>query len=512
MNSSDSKHSSDLRVEDIEKTSSSQQPAIDAHYDPKYVQRTLLKIDLRMLPLLGLLYAVALVDRTNLGIARIAGMNSDLKLNVNERYSIASMIYFIPYILLQLPGNIILRWLGARTWLTICVVGWGTAQLGMGFVPTWGYLSLCRALLGVFEAGFFPALVFIITTWYKRHEVQKRQVFNFWYALLINIFFQRLRRILAYALTGLKGKGGINGWAWIFIIEGIITITLGVLTWLFVPDFPDKNRFLTEEQTKMILDRVEADRGDAIPDKITGTKIIKHLSDWTLWAFGILAFKIILASSTSLIFVSFSSDVLIIYDACLRYGFFITIILGTMGYNTKMALLLTAPPTFLLYAVYSVSAAVSCYFFAWLSDKTRQRALWLAVQNIITMAGLLITAYAKVNGVRYFGLFLVNAGASGCVPGVLAYSANNITSHSKRAVSTATIIAAGGVGGIFATTVYRQQDFPRYLNGIWATMGCQLLMVALLTATSFTFKRRNQLARQGKIASLEDTPGFYYTI
>lgn len=84
-----------------------------------------------------------------------------------------------------------------------------------------------------------------------------------------------------------------------------------------------------------------------------------------------------------------------------------------MGYSTAMALILTAFPF--------VFAAISCFLFASLGDKTKQRALWPVVQACITTIGLLVTAYAKPNGVRYFGLFLANAGASGCIPGVLAY-------------------------------------------------------------------------------------------
>ncbi|KAF8161231.1 major facilitator superfamily domain-containing protein [Crassisporium funariophilum] len=479
MASSDSKHSSDLKVEDVEKHDALN-PALDAHYDPVFVTKTLRLIDWRMLPLLGLLYAIALIDRTNLGIARTAGMEVDLKLYIGERYSIASMIYFIPYILLQIPGNIVLRWIGARSWLTICVVGWGIAQLGMGFVPTWGWLVFCRVWLGVFEAGFFPALVFIITTWYKRHEVQKRLAVFY----LVSIVFGGFSSLLAFGIAFLKGKGGLNGWNWIFIIEGIFTIVLGVLTWLFVPDFPDRSRFLTEEQRKLILDRVEADRGDSVPDQMTGAKILKHLSDPMIWVMALM----------------FMSSTMPAY----AIGFFITIILRSMGYTTTMSLVLTAPPY--------VFAALTTFIFAVISDKTQKRALWLGVQNLICITGLVITGYTKNNGARYFGLFLVNAGASGCIPGVLAYSANNITSHTKRAVSTAVIIAAGGIGGIFATTIYRQKDFPRYLPGIWATLACQFTMLLCLCFTTYVFTKRNKAYREGKCGPLEGQPGFYHTI
>ncbi|KAJ3519094.1 hypothetical protein NMY22_g13355 [Coprinellus aureogranulatus] len=336
----------------------------------------------------------------------------------------------------------------------------------MGFVPNWGLLCVTRVLLGIFEAGFFPALAFIITTWYKRHEVQKRLA-GFY---LISIFLGGFSSILAYGITFMKGLGGLNGWQWIFVIEGLLTVALGGLTWMFVPDFPDKNRFLGPEETKMILDRIEADRNDAVPDPVTGRKIVKHLSDPYLWSFALM----FLASTMP----------------AYAIGFFITILLSAMGFSLTESLLLSAPPY--------VAAAMSCFFFAWLADKTRKRAVWLAVQNVMTMIGLMITGYGKLNGVRYFGLFLVNMGASGCVPGVLAYNANNIVSQSKRAVSSAAIIAFGGIGGIFATLVYRQEDFPLYIPGIWATMACQFMMLILLAINSFVFYRRNREAREGK--------------
>ncbi|KAF8972549.1 major facilitator superfamily domain-containing protein [Flammula alnicola] len=483
MSSRDSKHSVDIKVDNIEKIEDIENvsiPSLDAHYDAAFVRKTIRMIDWRMLPLLGLVYSLALIDRTNLGAARTAGMQEDLRLDIGNRYSIASMIYFFPYILLQIPGNIILRWMGSRTWLTICVTGWGVAQLGMAFVPTWGFLCLCRVFLGAFESGFFPSLVFIITTWYKRYEVQQRLAVFYLSSIAITSFSS----ILAFAITLLKGKAGLNGWQWIFLIEGLITIVLGILTWFFIPDFPDKSKFLSEKQRKMILDRVEADRGDSIPDQLTWEKLARHLKDPLLWAF---AFMFLASTVPAYAIV-----------------FFITIILKGMGYSETQALLLTAPP--------GIFAAMSCFFFAWLSDRTRSRAVWLVVQNLICITGLALAAYSTSNPVRYFGLFLVDAGATGCIPGVLAYSSNNITSHTKRAVQTATIIAAGGVGGIMATTVFRQQDFPRYVNGLWATIGLQLFMMVLLGITTFVFKRRNRLRREGKLGPLEGQPGFYHTI
>ncbi|KAG5718617.1 hypothetical protein E4T56_gene16579 [Termitomyces sp. T112] len=460
-------------VEDVEKD-------VLQEYPPEIEKNTIRLVDVRILPLLGLIFSVAVVDRINTGVARIAGMEKDLRLDIGNRYSIVACIYFIPYILLQLPSNMVLRKLGARTWVSVCVIAWGAAQLGMGFVPQWGYLVLCRTLLGVFEAGLLPALVFVISTWYKRDEVQKRMAAFY----LCSIFMGGFSPIFGYALTLIAPRGGLNGWQWIFIIEGIITIFVGLITYIFFPDFPDNNRFLSPEQTKLVLDRVEQDRGDSIPDQMTREKLRRHMSDWTMWAFALM--------------------MLCATVPAYAIGFFVPIILNSMGYHLRDSLLLSAPP--------SLFAVIFAFGFAWISDRTRQRALIIAIQTMLTIVGLSVTAYSTNNGARYFGLCLTNVGACSTVPGILSYSANNVVSHTKRTVSTAVIAAFGGIAGVFSTTVFRQEDYPRYLNGMWSTMGCQFLLLVLLAMTSYTFIRRNRLAREGKIGPLEGQPGFYYTI
>ncbi|RDB25089.1 hypothetical protein Hypma_007609 [Hypsizygus marmoreus] len=445
-----------------------------------FERKTMRRVDLWLLPLLGMLYALALIDRTNLGVARITGMDRDLKLSKGARYSIVSAVYFVPYIIFQLPSNLFLRHLGVRNWLTFCVVAWGVVQLAMGFVPNWGLLAFCRVLLGAFEAGFFPALVFVITTWYTRHEVQKRLACFY----IVSILAGGFSAIFAYLLSLLGGKLGIAGWAWIFIIEGAITIAFGVVAWFFISDFPDKNTFLSPEETAFVLERVEHDRGDSIPDELTKQKLIEHLLDWKVWVF-------------SLMYMCATMPAYAI-------GFFITIILRGMGWSVTDSLLLSAPPF--------VFAAVSIMFFAWISDKYRHRALFIAIQAIITIIGLILTGFSSSPWARYIGLFLSNAGSAGCIPAILAYTSNNITSHTKRAVSTAMVISFSGIGGIFATTVFRQADFPNYLPGIYATLACQVFMIILLAITTTYFWRQNQRTRAMTAPAIGGQSAFLYTL
>lgn len=176
-----------------------------------------------------------------------------------------------------------------------------------------------------------------------------------------------------------------------------------------------------------------------------------------------------------------------------------------MGYTAGAANLLSAPP--LCFAV------ITAFYFAWLSDKYRLRAPVIAAQCVMCIVGLVITAYHKDNAVRYFGLFLGTAGCQGNIPAVLAYQSNNIRYQSKRSVSTALQIGFGAIGGIIASTTFREVDAPKYLPGLWTTAGLQLLILAILCATSFFFWRANRQLMRGTLREpIEGLKGFKYTL
>lgn len=113
-------------------------------------------------------------------------MGRDLQLTVGERYSIISAIFFAPYIVFELPSNIVLRKVGCRIWLSTIVILWGGVMLGMGFLTDWTQLAACRVLLGLLEAGFFPGCVYLIQCWYTRFETQKRLALFYLTAMVIS--------------------------------------------------------------------------------------------------------------------------------------------------------------------------------------------------------------------------------------------------------------------------------------------------------------------------------------
>ncbi|KAL2817480.1 major facilitator superfamily domain-containing protein [Aspergillus cavernicola] len=448
--------------------------------DAAHQKRVIRRIDLRLLPILGIMYSISLIDRTNLGLAFVAGMEEDLGLDVGARYTIVVMVFFVAYIVFEIPSNVILPKAGAANWLAFLGASFGAILIGMGFTSSWETMTVCRTLLGIMEAGFLPGCTYLITCWYKRFEVGKRLA-TFW---LMSVVLNAFAAIFAYALTLLDGTHGLNGWRWIFIVEGAITVGVCVFGWFIIIDFPTRaNGFLSPEEKQFVIDRINHDRGDAEEDELSMKKILHHLKDWKLyfWAFNLMASTL----------------------PGYAYSYFQTIILTGMGFTGTQSQLLSAPPYIL--------AAAATYFSGWLTDRYHIRGPVIAVHQLLTAVGMLVTAYGKANGARYFGVFLGVGFLQFCIPGVLAFQANNIKSHSKRAVASATCLIGGGLGGIIASVSFKSSESPDYPTGIWVTFGISIASIVLTMIMDIYFWRVNKKAKEtgGCIEGMEN---WYYTL
>ncbi|KAL0574902.1 hypothetical protein V5O48_007062, partial [Marasmius crinis-equi] len=163
--------------------------------------------------------------------------------------------------------------------------------------------------------------------------------------------------------------------------------------------------------------------------------------------------------------------------------FFLPLILAGMNFSTADSLLLW----------------VTGMFFAWLSDKYKRRAVFIIIQAVIGLVGCCMTAFTQSHAVRYAGIYLICCAAQGNIPAVLAWGANNVLSHSKRSVQSAIAVAGGGVGGVLASTVFREQDSPNYIPGLWVTIGSQIILIIIASGLCLHYARANRLARTGRL-------------
>ncbi|KAI0104518.1 MFS general substrate transporter [Daldinia grandis] len=449
-------------------------------HDSKFEKRVLRKIDVRLLPILGALYTIAMVDRSNISVARISGLDEDVGLNVGTRASVALLVFFIGYMLFELPSNMIIHRVGAANWLSLIVFAWGLVSMGIGFINNWVALAVLRSFLGVFEAGFYPGCVYLISSWYRRYEVQKRLATFFMTGSALSAF----ANILALGLIQIsKTNTTYKGWRWIYIIEGIITCVAAVIAWFIIVDFPDshRNKFLTVEEAAFVKARLAEDRGSEERQKVTWAIFVETITDWKVWSFSLM----------------YSAGAVGVY----AFLFFLPVILRNgMGYSQELAFVLSAPP-----ALFSV---VEGMFVSWLADKMRLRGPFVIAQGLVAIVGLCMTGFLKQPVPRYIGTFLGEAGVNGLVVTTLAWQANNLRGDAKRACATAVLITLSGLGGIYSSL---RQDAPDYIPGIIAVMAICVAAVVAACISIFLLKWENKRADEGK-KIIDGHTDFRYTI
>ncbi|KAH0493562.1 hypothetical protein TgHK011_000225 [Trichoderma gracile] len=435
-------------------------------FTPEQQRRIIRRIDVRLVLTVGLLYCVCLVDRTNMSAANIAGMSKELGL-IKNRYAI-----------FQAPSTILIRKIGPRVHLALITFFWGAVMIGMGFVEGFSQLVALRTVLGVMEAGLFPA-----------YEVGKR--YSLFY--LLSCMASGVSGILAYGLMQLNGREGRSGWRWIFIIEGTLTCAIAIASYWLLVDFPDSKRqtwnFLTPKELDWVVQRIQHDRGDGIIPPFNLRKFLSAGKDWKIWIHAMILF-----SSTTITY---------------SLAYTLPLILSrSLHLSIREAQCLVAPP----YAF----ACIFMFCGASLGDKLRLRGPIVMANSALCLVGIPIMGWAATPGARYAGVFLVIAGASSNVPAVMAMQANNVRGQWKRAFCSAALVGFGGLGGIAGSLVFREEDAAGgYRPGLYAVIACAAMNVVLVVCCDVALWRANRRAdREGVLLEAHDddaSPDFRYT-
>ena len=210
-------------------------------------REALRKASWRLLPLLGLGYGIAYMDRVNISFASLQ-MNEDLQFSAAV-YGLGGGLFFLSYALLEVPSNLMLVRFGARRWIFRIMLTWGLIATGMMFVTTPMQFYVMRFLLGAAEAGFFPGVVYYLMQWFPA-EHRGKAISRFYIALPLS---SALMGAMAGALLDLRGTLGLAGWQWLFLVQGSPAILLSFVILKFLPDGPASARWLTEPERDWIL-------------------------------------------------------------------------------------------------------------------------------------------------------------------------------------------------------------------------------------------------------------------
>jgi ACS family tartrate transporter-like MFS transporter len=318
------------------------------------------KAGLRLLPVIGVGYGLAYMDRLNISFASLQ-MNRDLHFSASV-YGFGAGLFFIGYALCEVPSNLLLLRFGARGWLTRIMLTWGLLAAAMMFVRTPLEFNVLRFLLGMAEAGFYPGVIYYLTLWFPL-EMRARAVSRFYIALPLSSV---LMGMVAGWLLGLHGKLGLSGWQWLFLLEGLPAATFSLVIWKMLPDNPAKAAWLTAEEKAWLERRLKADGEKAHLGHSAG--VTQALFSPKVWMIGAYFFCALTANYA--------------------YGFSAPAILqGVTGWSTTHV--------GYLIACFGLAGAAAMLVNSAHSDRRGERSMHCIVPCLVMAAGFLIASFAS---------------------------------------------------------------------------------------------------------------------
>uniref|UniRef100_V5EAY5 Major facilitator superfamily (MFS) profile domain-containing protein n=1 Tax=Kalmanozyma brasiliensis (strain GHG001) TaxID=1365824 RepID=V5EAY5_KALBG len=443
-------------------------------------KRLVRKIDIRLMPILVLLYILISTARDN-------GLVRDLNL-LDKEYQTALSILFVGYITFQIPSNMLMTRLGRPSlYIPTFVALWGVVSACTAAATGYHSLLAVRICLGVVEAPFFPGALALLGYFYKKEEMATRTALLFSGSIISNAFSGL---ISAGILSGMEGKAGLPSWRWLFILEGSITVAIAGMAVFILPDMPGNSKFLTPEERIIAVNRLSVNAGSTLSTADEdGTPMqgffmaVKDIKTW------VLAFMLTAVT----VGVGFNQ-------------FFPTIV-GSLGYSHTVTLLLTAPIWFF--------AFLACLANGLHSDRVQERTLHIIIPLVFGIVGFIIASTTTSLGARFFALFIEASSYAGytCVLGWIAPSIP--TPKYKKAVALALINAFSQLGNISASYVWPKKWGPKYWqsNTISSAMFVACIVLVLLHRTMLKMENakldqiKNDLLSGGKGMYEEDGKG-----
>lgn len=310
------------------------------------------KLAWRILPLASICYAVAIIDRVNIGFAKLE-MSADIGLSA-AAYGLGAGIFFLAYVLFEVPSNMILERVGAKVWIARIMVTWGIVTMATGFVQNTEQFYGARILLGIAEAGFYPGMVFFLSQWFPRKRLAQAL------ALLViagPIGSMFVGPFSGWIMSSFAGVAALAGWQWLFIIQGIPAVLLGIVFYFTVSSTPKDAAWLSGSEKAAII----AGLGSGAPRERASKQFKKAVSNKRVWILGF-----ILASN---------------YIGIYAVVFWVPTILKNTGVTDVLAIGYLSSIPFAVAVVATIALGIYC-------DRTQAHRRILVAGMIIAAAGL----------------------------------------------------------------------------------------------------------------------------
>ncbi|KAM0334504.1 hypothetical protein ACHAQA_001533 [Verticillium albo-atrum] len=440
-------------------------------------KKLLRKIDLIVMPLLVAGFFALQLDRGNIGNALTDNFFADVGITQNQ-FNVGQQLLSVGIILLEIPSNLILYRVGPTLWIGGQIVAWGLVATFQAFQNGLASFMVTRLLLGLCEAGFIPAALFTLTRWYKREEISRR----FSWFFVGNLFALSMSGIIAYGILHMRGVAGLTGWQWLFIIEGIFTVLIGIG---FLITFPNKvndpvsllkYRYFTEREAQIIYERVLRDDPTKAQPKshVTWAEMKSTLTNWRLLPH--LGFTIAgLAPPQA--FGSYAPSLVV------SFGF------GRLESNA-------------LVSIGFWGLMFANLLFGWSADKLGVRGPFVSLGFLLGFAfniGNRILVESTNSNLK-FGILIMSIAFSWpwhAING--SWLALNAKTAGERSITMALHIMAANCSGIIGKQLFRSEDAPLYRTGFSAIAGLSAaaLVLSILANVQYYFLNGRQLRRTG---------------
>jgi D-galactonate transporter len=372
------------------------------------------KLNRRLLPFLVCLYIIAYIDRVNIGFAKLT-MSAQLGFSESV-YGLGAGIFFIGYFLFEVPSNLILQRVGAKVWIARIMIVWGLLAGAMVFVSTPLQFYVLRFLLGVGEAGFFPGIILYLTYWYPAPRRAQATATFMTAVALAGVIGSPLS---GFIMAGLDGVASLKGWQWLFLVEALPAIILGVVVALWLENGPEAAKWLTGEERRWLKQEIEQEslQKEQLGHIIGLGKALSHAQVWLL---SLVYFSIIMG----------------------LYG--ISFWLPQMITNlVQQNLMLTGVLSAIPYGL----AAVGMMVIGRSSDKHNERRWHIALSALMGSLGLIISAiYHETLSLSLLGLSLASLGILSALP-IFWSLPTALLSGTAAAAGLALINAFGNLAG-----------------------------------------------------------------
>ncbi|KAH7409638.1 major facilitator superfamily domain-containing protein [Cadophora sp. MPI-SDFR-AT-0126] len=421
------------------------------------------KLDWRIMPTLWLMFWLNYLDRNAIALAKLDDIEEDLNLTPAQ-YSTCVSILFVGYILGGIPSNMLITRIRPSYYLGTVMAAWAVVSTLTGISQNFTGLLLTRFFLGITEAPYYPGALYLLSIFYTRREVATRMAILYTGNILATAF----AGLIAIGIFKMDGAAGLEGWRWLFIIQGIVTFVVAIVGVWFLPDDPLVTRWLTPDERILANERIKRDTVKE-SGKTTPLKGLKEtLSDYRIWIFMFMQHMHLAANGFK--------------------NFFPSVVQG-LGFNRTTTLVLTCPP-YLIAGVISIG-------WSWSSGRYNERTWHITVAKCIAIVGFIVGFAVNNTAGRYVAMIIFAIGTYAVNSIILGWvGATFGQTKEKRAVAISITVSTSNVSFIWTPYLWTNSYGGHYTLALATAAGFSASTAIAAWVLKFILMRQNKRLKQ----------------